>query len=79
MNVLEPGEIAATAGTSGVVYGVSDTVRADPRSRVHSFAHVNHSGDETRLGILLCNQRSGELEPVAARYSVDELDEPNEL
>ena len=59
LNVLEPGEIAATAGTSGVVYGVSDTVRADPRSRVNSFAHVNHSGDETRLGILLCINGAG--------------------
>ena len=59
VNVLKPGEIAATAGTSGVVYGVSDTVRADPRSRVHSFAHVNHSGDETRLGILLCINGAG--------------------
>ncbi len=59
LNVLEPGEIAATAGTSGVVYGVSDTVRADPRSRVNSFAHVNHSGDETRLGVLLCINGAG--------------------
>lgn len=61
LNVLEPGEIAATAGTSGVVYGVSDTVRADPRSRVNSFAHVNHSGNETetRLGILLCINGAG--------------------
>ena len=54
LGVLEPGEIAATAGTSGVVYGISDTVRADRRSRVNSFAHVNHSTEATRLGILLC-------------------------
>jgi xylulokinase len=59
LNVLEPGEIAATAGTSGVVYGVSDIVRADPRSRVNSFAHVNHAADATRLGILLCINGAG--------------------
>ena len=43
LNVLEPGEIAATAGTSGVVYGVSDVVRYDPQSRVNTFAHVNYT------------------------------------
>jgi xylulokinase len=53
LNVLQPGEVAATAGTSGVVYSVSDQVNYDPQSRVNTFAHVNH-GAETRLGILLC-------------------------
>lgn len=59
LNVLEPGEIAATAGTSGVVYGVSETVRADPHSRVNTFAHVNHTGGTPRLGILLCINGAG--------------------
>lgn len=59
LNVLEPGEIAATAGTSGVVYGVSDQVRFDPASRVNSFAHVNHSKTQTRIGILLCINGTG--------------------
>jgi xylulokinase len=59
LNVLEPGEIAATAGTSGVVYGVTDVVRADPRSRVGSFAHVNHSTGSVRLGVLLCINGTG--------------------
>lgn len=59
LNVLEPGEIAATAGTSGVVYGVSDVVRADPDSRVNSFAHVNHGESATRLGVLLCINGAG--------------------
>lgn len=58
LNVLRPGEIAATAGTSGVVYGVSDTVRYDSQSRVNTFAHVNH-GAETRLGVLLCVNGTG--------------------
>ena len=54
LNVLNPGEIAATAGTSGVVYGVSDEIKFDPESRVNTFAHVNHSPELNRLGVLLC-------------------------
>lgn len=54
LNVLNPGEVAATGGTSGVVYGVNDVAKYDPKSRVNSFAHVNHSGIETRIGVLLC-------------------------
>lgn len=59
LSVLEPGEIAATAGTSGVVYGVTDEINADRRSRVNSFAHVNHTAERTRLGILLCINGAG--------------------
>ncbi len=59
LNVLNPGEIAATAGTSGVVYGVSDEVKYDPRSRVNTFAHVNHSPELNRLGVLLCINGTG--------------------
>jgi xylulokinase len=59
LNVLEPGEIAATAGTSGVIYGITDVVRADPASRVNSFAHVNHARELTRLGVLLCINGTG--------------------
>jgi xylulokinase len=54
LNVLNPGEIAATAGTSGVVYGVSAEIKYDPQSRVNTFAHVNHQSGEPRLGVLLC-------------------------
>lgn len=59
LNVLDPGEVAATAGTSGVVYGVTDKVNYDPKSRVNSFAHVNHMDPDTRLGILLCVNGTG--------------------
>lgn len=59
LNVLNPGEIATTAGTSGVVYGVSDEVKYDPKSRVNTFAHVNHSADANRLGVLLCINGTG--------------------
>ena len=59
LNVLNPGEIAATAGTSGVVYGVSDQVKYDPQSRVNTFVHVNHSPEAIRNGILLCVNGTG--------------------
>ncbi len=59
LNVLRPGEIAATAGTSGVVYGVSDQIKFDKDGRVNTFAHVNHTKDEKRLGILLCINGTG--------------------
>lgn len=59
LNVLEPGEVAATAGTSGVIYGVSDALTYDKLSRVNTFAHVNHSDEQPRLGVLLCINGTG--------------------
>lgn len=59
LNVFNPGEIASTAGTSGVVYGVNGTINYDKKSRVNNFAHVNHSIDQTRLGVLLCINGTG--------------------
>ena len=61
LNVLNPGEVAATAGTSGVIYGVSDVLAYDQQSRVNTFAHVNHSEEEQRLGVLLCINGTGSL------------------
>lgn len=59
LNVLHPGEIAATAGTSGVVYGVSNTINYDKQSRVNTFVHVNNSKNQNRNGILLCVNGTG--------------------
>jgi len=59
LNVFNPGEIASTAGTSGVVYGVNGAVNYDPKSRVNTFAHVNHTNSQTRLGVLLCINGTG--------------------
>lgn len=59
LNVLNPGEIAATAGTSGVVYGVLGDVNYDPKSRVNTFAHVNYTTKQDRLGVLLCINGTG--------------------
>ena len=59
LNVMKPGEIAATGGTSGVVYGVLGEVNYDKLSRVNTFAHVNHNQPDTRLGVLLCINGTG--------------------
>lgn len=64
LNVLQPGEIAATAGTSGVIYGVSDQLEYDQQSRINSFVHVNHEEAAKRIGILLCINGAG----IANRY-----------
>jgi len=61
LNVFEPGEIASTAGTSGVVYGVNDVVSYDKQSRVNTFAHVNYDTAHPRLGVLLCINGTGSL------------------
>ncbi len=59
LNVFEPGEIASTAGTSGVVYGVLDQLNYDKLSRVNTFAHVNYTPEQIRLGVLLCINGTG--------------------
>jgi xylulokinase len=59
LNVLQPGEVAATAGTSGVIYGISDSLTYDPQSRINSFAHVNHDKENKRIGVLLCINGTG--------------------
>ena len=59
LNVLDPGEVATTAGTSGVIYGVSDVLSYDPQSRINSFAHVNYSEELRRIGVLLCINGTG--------------------
>jgi xylulokinase len=73
LNVLNPGEIAATAGTSGVIYGVSDQVKYDPQSRVNTFVHVNNSPAETRNGILLCVNGTGILNSWMKKIAGDNL------
>lgn len=59
LNVFNPGEVASTAGTSGVVYGVIDTPDFDPLSRVNNFAHVNHTAEQTRIGVMTCISGTG--------------------
>ncbi|MFD1629550.1 xylulokinase [Pseudopedobacter beijingensis] len=59
LNVLEPGEVASTAGTSGVIYGVSDKLVYDKESRINTFAHINYTPEKTRTGVLLCINGTG--------------------
>ena len=71
LNVFNPGEIASTAGTSGVVYGVLGEVNHDPLSRVNPFAHVNHTAQSPRLGVLLCINGTGILNSWMRRNVAD--------
>jgi len=81
LNVLHPGEVAATAGTSGVIYGVSDLNRFDPQSRVNTFVHVNSTPGQIRNGILLCINGAGSMnawvkkagDPSLSYHDINEL------
>lgn len=80
LNVLAPGEVAATAGTSGVIYGVTDITQFDPLSRINTFLHVNHTQRLTRLGVLLCINGTGILNSwmrknTGAGLSYDQMNE----
>ena len=59
LNVFNPGEIASTAGTSGVVYGINGSVEYDQLSRVNNFAHVNHTAEAPRIGVMTCINGTG--------------------
>ena len=76
LNVFNPGEIASTAGTSGVVYGVLGSVNYDPKSRVNTFAHVNYTTDVDRLGVLLCINGTGILNAWVHRNVASDLSYP---
>ncbi len=77
LDVLKPGEIAATGGTSGVVYGVTDVPKADPQSRVNTFLHVTSAEvNEPRLGVLLCINGTGIMNSWARRNISPELSYP---
>ena len=81
LNVMNPGEIATTAGTSGVVYGVTDVPKADSASRVNTFLHVNNKKDAPRYGVLLCINGTGIMNAWARRNVTPDLTYPemNEL
>lgn len=72
LNVFNPGEIASTAGTSGVVYGINDKINYDPLSRVNNFAHVNHTAANPRIGVMTCINGTGILNSWLRRNVVPE-------
>ena len=79
LNVLNPGEVATTAGTSGVVYGINAQATSDPLSRVNTFAHVNSTSEAPRNGVLLCINGTGILNSwvrkLAGGISYDEMNQ----
>jgi len=81
LNVLNPGEVAATAGTSGVVYGIIDAPKYDPLSRVNTFVHVNHTKKAERYGVLLCVNGTGILNSWLQKHFVKGMsyEDMNEL
>lgn len=74
LNVLNPGETAATAGTSGVVYGITEKAGFDSKSRVNTFVHVNHTRRSPRYGVLLCLNGTGILNSWLKTNVTDGLD-----
>jgi xylulokinase len=76
LNVLNPGEIAATAGTSGVVYGITEKSDYDSKSRVNAFIHVTHTTKKPRYGVLLCVSGTGILNSWLKHNAADGLDYP---
>jgi xylulokinase len=68
LNVMRPGEVAATAGTSGVIYAVTDQLFRDDQSRVNAFAHINHAAQQKSLGVLLCINGCGIMNSWAKKY-----------
>lgn len=82
LNVVDPGEVAATAGTSGVIYGVIDKPVTDAKSRVNTFIHVNHTEEKERYGMLLCVNGTGILNSWIKKQMADDslsYDEMNNL
>ena len=81
LNVLNPGEVAATAGTSGVMYSVSQNIISDHFSRVNSFAHVNYTSEQKNLGILLCINGTGILNSWVRKYLAEKCtyDQMNQI
>jgi len=59
LNVMEPGEVAATAGTSGVIFGITDKNLYDPECRINTFAHVSNTDKEVRNGVMVCINGTG--------------------
>ena len=81
LNVLNPGEIAATAGTSGVIFGIGDQAHYDSASRVNTFLHVNNTSTSHRYGVLLCVSGTGILNSWLKHHVAGGVDYPqmNEL
>ncbi|WP_370479219.1 xylulokinase [Tamlana flava] len=81
LNIFKPGEVAATGGTSGVVYAVTDSLSVKESSRVNNFAHVNYKkGADVRIGKLLCINGAGiQYRWLLNNLAVDSYENMNQL
>lgn len=81
LGVEKPGQIAATAGTSGVIFAVTDQTIADPHYRINTFAHIHHSTDQINLGLLMCINGAGILNKWMRQISGNRMgyDEMNQM
>ena len=79
LNVFNPGEVASTAGTSGVVYGINDSLDYDSCSRINNFAHVNHKAANPRIGVMTCISGTGILNSWMKRNIVDQSKSYSEM
>ena len=79
LNVLKPGEIATTAGTSGVVFAVTDNVKTNESERINNFLHVNIN-NSISLGKLLCINGAGiQYAKLKNELNIDSYVEMNKL
>ena len=80
LNVFNPGEVAATGGTSGVVYAITNSLSVKESSRVNNFAHVNYEKANPRIGKLLCINGAGiQYRWLLNNLKVSSYDEMNDL
>ncbi|GAA3619215.1 xylulokinase [Flavivirga jejuensis] len=70
LNVFNSGEVAATGGTSGVVYAVTDNLSGKESTRVNNFAHVNYTKSNLSIGKLLNINGAG----IQYRWLLNNLD-----
>ena len=79
LNVLTPGQIAATAGTSGVIYAVSSNILTSESERINNFIHVSND-DNLIIGKLLCINGAGiQYSKLKNDLNIESYDEMNEM
>jgi xylulokinase len=59
LNIFKPGEVAATGGTSGVMYAVTNNLQSKESLRINHFAHINYTKENKIVGKLLCINGAG--------------------
>jgi xylulokinase len=74
LGVVAPGQVAASAGTSGVIFAVTQERVADPLYRVNTFAHVQHTKENSNLGILMCINGAGILNKWVKQVTGNQMD-----